>query len=284
MNTTEEECVRALRRAADRLGKSPTKSQYEDLDVTPASTTIRRIIGGWNEAKERAGLETFTQAENGGFPVQSKPEGVEIPADREWTDLSPQQRWYYKNRSYRIERKEARRRRIQKWLTAYKRANCSCERCPESHPVCLDFHHDGEKTLGVAQMANHGYSKERILDEMDGCSILCANCHRKEHYNSEGGDLPTPREDAQARAHTADKARAQTFHRAWLDRYKRRSDGCARCPESDPACLDFHHTGPKTMGIAQMASRRWSLRRIQNELGKCELLCANCHRREHHGT
>ncbi len=56
--TTAEECLEALREAAERLGESPTKAQYEELGLTPASATIIRTCGGWNDAKEKAGLET----------------------------------------------------------------------------------------------------------------------------------------------------------------------------------------------------------------------------------
>ena len=38
--TTEDDCIRALREAADRLGESPSKAAYEDLGLTPASATI----------------------------------------------------------------------------------------------------------------------------------------------------------------------------------------------------------------------------------------------------
>ncbi|WP_394295529.1 homing endonuclease associated repeat-containing protein [Natrialba chahannaoensis] len=55
--TTEDECIEALREAAERLGESPTKAQYEEIGLTPASATIIRTCGGWNDAKERAGLE-----------------------------------------------------------------------------------------------------------------------------------------------------------------------------------------------------------------------------------
>jgi len=63
--TTEGECLEALREAAERLGESPTKAQYEELGMTPASATIMKTVGGWNEAKEQAGLETFDRGATG---------------------------------------------------------------------------------------------------------------------------------------------------------------------------------------------------------------------------
>ena len=44
------------------------------------------------------------------------------------------------------------------------------------------------------------------------------------------------------------------------------------------AALDFHHTDPKEkdFGIAQIGTWTWS--KIKQELDKCILVCANCHR------
>jgi len=56
---------------------------------------------------------------------------------------------------------------------------------------------------------------------------------------------------------------------------------CSRCPESHPACLDFHHVGEKTISIALAIGAGWSWKRILSEIAKCEVLCANCHRKLH---
>jgi hypothetical protein len=182
MATSEADCLDALREARERLGESPTKQQYEDLGLTPAASTILRVVGGWNEAKEKAGLETYEQGENGGQSIEPKPDCVELPEDKEWETLSGQQRWYYKNRDWRQEVKNQRKARLRRWLYEYKRDECECTQCGESHPACLDFHHVGEKTMDISRMVNHGFSRESIREEMDSCVTICANCHRKEHY------------------------------------------------------------------------------------------------------
>ena len=65
------------------------------------------------------------------------------------------------------------------------KSKLACTKCGENHPACLDFHHPDPqtKTLNVAEMTNQGWSKRRILSSLDGLLVLCANCHRKEHYN-----------------------------------------------------------------------------------------------------
>lgn len=57
---------------------------------------------------------------------------------------------------------------------------------------------------------------------------------------------------------------------------------CTRCGESfPPSVMDFHHRDPskKDRAIQRLAnSGTASLARIQLEIDKCDLLCANCHR------
>ncbi|MUV90520.1 HNH endonuclease [Halapricum sp. CBA1109] len=183
---TEAECIEALREAAERLGESPTTAQYEALGLTPAQATIQRVMGSWNEAKAAAGLETYEQGANGGQGVQPKPDDVDLPPEKSWEELSGNMRWYYKNRERDIAKKDRRRARLRRWLHEYKTDHCECERCEETHPAALDFHHPDadDKEMGVSRMVANGYARERIRAEIDKCDTLCANCHRKEHYET----------------------------------------------------------------------------------------------------
>jgi len=58
-----------------------------------------------------------------------------------------------------------------------------------------------------------------------------------------------------------------------------KSGGCIHCGETNPACLDFHHRDPKTKKF-QLATG-WSRAEasIRAEAAKCDILCANCHRK-----
>lgn len=60
---------------------------------------------------------------------------------------------------------------------------------------------------------------------------------------------------------------------------------CELCGENTIECLDFHHRDPdqKERSIANAANRGWSVERIQKEMAKCSVLCANCHRKLHAG-
>ena len=56
---------------------------------------------------------------------------------------------------------------------------------------------------------------------------------------------------------------------------------CVKCGESDPVVLEFDHIDPsrKLFSISQgyMGGQPW--RNVQAEIDKCQVLCANCHKR-----
>lgn len=59
--------------------------------------------------------------------------------------------------------------------------------------------------------------------------------------------------------------------------------GCARCGYKDYAiAIDAHHTGEKNFCISDGVKGCKAIEAILVELEKCELVCANCHRIEHH--
>ncbi len=282
MGTTQGDCIEALRAAADRLGESPSKAAYEELDITPSSTTILRLFDGWNDAKERAGLETLGPGDRGGGEIQPQPDGVDIPPDAEWETLTAQQRWYYKNRAHRIAVKDSRRQRFKRWSYEFKREELSCAECGEGSSPALDFHHEGVKGSDVSAMVNDGYSKATIREEIDRCTVLCVNCHRQEHYDGPVRYQSKTRTQLEGAIEDASKHEARKLRRAWLVAYRRDSDGCTDCEVLDPRCLDFHHEESKEMTVSRMVSNGRRLPVIREEIEACRLLCANCHRQEHY--
>jgi hypothetical protein len=60
-----------------------------------------------------------------------------------------------------------------------------------------------------------------------------------------------------------------------------REHPCEICGESDPIVLDFDHIDPstKTKNVARIISGHASWKRVMEEISKCRVLCANCHRR-----
>ena len=60
-----------------------------------------------------------------------------------------------------------------------------------------------------------------------------------------------------------------------------KSHPCVDCGENDPTCLEFDHViGPKHSNISRMVSSASSLTMLYDEINKCEVRCANCHRRK----
>lgn len=66
------------------------------------------------------------------------------------------------------------------WLEAFK-GKLTCQRCGESDPVCLEFHHRDMATKKKPVSRMIGCGTEVILAEIAKCDVLCANCHRKAH-------------------------------------------------------------------------------------------------------
>ena len=67
----------------------------------------------------------------------------------------------------------------------------------------------------------------------------------------------------------------------WILEFKT-TQGCLRCGENDPDCLDFDHIDPTTKEykIADMVHSSLSKEVIMREIDKCQVLCANCHRKK----
>lgn len=90
--------------------------------------------------------------------------------------------WYQANKAKHISYVRSRDNRIDVWFKKYKRS-LLCEMCGEDHPACLEFHHldPTQKKFSVSQRRWRP-SLEKLIEEIAKCRVLCANCHRKEHY------------------------------------------------------------------------------------------------------
>jgi len=281
---SEQACVEALREAARELGASPTKAEYEELGLTPASATIIRTVGGWNDAKERAGLSTNAST---GDRVGPPPAGVDDDVRERWGELSVDQRWHYRNREWNTERTLKRRETLREWLDE-QAMESGCERCDESDPRCLDFHHrdPAEKERGISEMVTHGASKRRLRSEIAKCEVLCANCHRARHDGEDERDVdiklrtrPLQLVESRLNGTTIDERERK---REWVRGHKA-DRGCAECDRDTGAALDFHHTDPRSKhdSVGRLVSDGCSVRELLHEIARCEVLCANCHRRLH---
>lgn len=57
---------------------------------------------------------------------------------------------------------------------------------------------------------------------------------------------------------------------------------CLRCGENDTRCLDYHHQDPTEKRFAIASEyKNYSIQTLKEEINKCIVLCANCHRKLH---
>ena len=88
---------------------------------------------------------------------------------------------------------------------------------------------------------------------------------------------------ARNRAKVRAKVRARRLRIAEWFRSFKETLSCLRCGENDWVALDFHHRDPrkKDPTINEMWRKGWGIKRILAEIAKCDVLCANCHRKWH---
>jgi hypothetical protein len=74
-----------------------------------------------------------------------------------------------------VKRKRLRERTL--YLIEYFKGH-PCVDCGEDDPVVLEFDHLGEKLFDIGrEIHNRGW--QSILDEIEKCEVVCANCHRR---------------------------------------------------------------------------------------------------------
>lgn len=94
-------------------------------------------------------------------------------------------RTYNDRRQYLIDAVRKRRKRIRQAAIEYKGGRCQLcgyRRCVEA----LEFHHQNslKKDFGIS---SKGYTRSwtKVKEELDKCILLCANCHREIHAQSQ---------------------------------------------------------------------------------------------------
>jgi hypothetical protein len=145
-----------------------------------------------------------------------------------------------------------------------------CQDCGyERAAAAPEFHHREARTTDFT-ISSVSTVPARVWAEAAKCDLVCANCHRLRHLVEQAPD-----DDPVVRSRRALKRRA-------VDLLGGTCVGChAAVP---PSLFEFHHRDARTKELAISVdgiARSWA--RIQAELAKCLLLCANCHRETHAG-
>ncbi len=120
-------------------------------------------------------------------------------------------------------------------------------------------------TKALDEFADNGRRK-------DGKQSQCKPCqkaYRREHYLNN-------------RQKYIDKAAVWRKKQMHMLRQYKSDKGCALCDESHPAALDLHHIGDdKLFNVSSMVGHV-SNETLMAEVEKCEVICANCHRKLHY--
>ncbi len=107
---------------------------------------------------------------------------------------------------------------------------------------------------------------------------VCRDCRKLENaeWYSRHGDAHR----GKVRQHTA---AARERGRAHVSDYLA-AHPCVDCGESDPAVLEFDHVrGRKFKDVSKLVAEGYGVGTIALEISKCDVRCANCHRRKTSG-
>lgn len=93
-------------------------------------------------------------------------------------------RYYLRNKKLYKEKNSRRRKELIEFVIELKKKPCMD--CGVLYPhYVMDFDHRDSTTKidSINGMINfHSYSKKKILEEIEKCDLVCANCHRIRTY------------------------------------------------------------------------------------------------------
>ena len=104
----------------------------------------------------------------------------------------------------------------------------------------------------------------------DGYTSYCKECHRKTCRAYYLNNKQVIRKHAKI---------YQNKMKDFVNHFKK--GGCILCGEKDLACLDLHHLRDKKFTISSKITDL-SKDTLKEEIDKCVVLCANCHRKLHY--
>lgn len=101
----------------------------------------------------------------------------------------------------------------------------------------------------------------------------CAKEYRRRYYQAN-------RDKAIKYALQSNKKKKEQSRLYVLEYLKTHS--CVDCGENDPIVLEFDHRNPKekNRNISNLILAKVSLKKLREEIEKCDVRCANCHRRK----
>lgn len=122
---------------------------------------------------------------------------------------------------------------------------------------------------GQRKLATNFAWRRKARGQRDNYCQPCRAAYKREHYCA-NRDRYIANADRRKRAIAAERAGLLVDFFA--------DHPCVDCGETDPLVLEFDHLRDKSFNIAKgLRTHNWEA--ILNEITKCEVVCANCHRR-----
>lgn len=118
--------------------------------------------------------------------------------------------------------------------------------------------------------------------EISVYSRFCKPCQAERVRERDKNRKRQMRQDGDAYAKVRENQNAQReIKRRWICDYLSENP-CVDCGEADILVLEFDHRGdvPKLKDVVTMLNSTYSLRMLQEEVAKCDVRCANCHKRK----
>lgn len=183
--------------------------------------------------------------------------------------------YYQTHRQAELGRVQKRQRDAVEFLRQLRSVLClDCGRA--FPPYVMDFEHRDPTTKSFWILQRAGtVSRERLDAELAKCDIVCAICHRARSYRRAienrrlrilSGNPPTT------------ESRLRRLQTELIQ--KLRDVPCADCGQRFPFySMDFDHRIPseKSTEVPRLLGRVTTDRLLQ-EISKCDVVCANCHR------
>jgi hypothetical protein len=169
--------------------------------------------------------------------------------------------------------KRKRRKAAKAFIRGYL-ATHPCVDCGESDRDLLEFDHLGQKRDHLSRLSDAGYSQRALETEIQGCEVVCVNCHRRRTARRSSWWRGAPNWRKAPAPQLPAVARNLIYAYSYLE-----AAGCVDCGLTDLRVLDFDHEGEKQASVVVMARHGCSLKRLIAEIEQCEVRCANCHRR-----
>ena len=126
---------------------------------------------------------------------------------------------------------------------------------------------------GEVKPADEFAWRRRRKNQRDSFCRPCRSEYKREHYLAN-------KQRYVDQAATSKRKLILERTRYLLEYFK--ANPCRDCGESDPVVLELHHRNPETKSFDVgngLANHVWTV--VLAEIAKCDVVCANCHRKRH---